>query len=804
MKLLERLRSQPAWQSADPSERIEAVRGLEDDAVDLLIEIAREDPAPEVRLAAVEQMPNLRTLVRFLQDPGDDAAARAEAVEGVRETLVEAPDDIDMAGAFDVLTDGQDLARIARAAKSEVVARAALERVNDEATLGALARGVERTDLAVDAVARIDGRDELLAVAVKSEFKGPALAACERLAADALDEATLDVIVRTAHSKASVRWARAQLAARAEPDEPEAPAEPEPDPDVGVSACEQLESLADSTTDLEQGRRDLDAILEAWSNLDGPVAPDVSARFAEARTAAEDRLLALDQTAVEAQRAAEQQAAAAAAEAAAEAEAEEARRQAAAAAAEKREREAEQARLEAAEAKAARKKEARDNLTQLETLLDRVATVMSGDKGVSLGEAERLLRDARQALKEMPPLPSRHDREAITRKLRARVTKLTVTVRELREFADWQQWANLGVQETLCREMEALASDDGRPKSDDGPPKTDDESPKSDDGSPKDDAALAGAFTDIMKRWRQAADVPKARGQALWERFKAAHDKVYPRCESYFAARKEEQAKNLKRRRELVEEAERLAESTDWLKTIERIAELQQEWKALGSTPYKAQRKLWDRFRAATGTFFERRKANLTERKQVWADNYARKEALCERVEALADADDLAAAINEAKQAQAEWKSVGPVKRSRSDAIWQRFRAACDVLFDRQKERRKEAGPPAPDAVDVEEQLARLNELCERAEKLLPEGSPAPESSAQESPAERLARQWRERMASNTMGQGGDSTARRRAARDEVKRLVAARRQLGSVRSRDASALDRRFQRACNQIFRAS
>ena len=97
-----------------------------------------------------------------------------------------------------------------------------------------------------------------------------------------------------------------------------------------------------------------------------------------------------------------------------------------------------------------------------------------------------------------------------------------------------------------------------------------------------------------------------------------------------------------------------------------------------------------------------------------------------------------------------------------------------------------------------------MNELCERAEKLLPEGQTAPEDSSRESPAERLARQWRERMASNTIGQRGDAAARQRAARDEVKRLVAARRQLGSVRGKGASALDRRFQRACNQVFRAS
>ena len=746
--------------------RVSAVRGLDDDAGSLLIEIAREDSAPEVRLAAVEQMPNLRTLVAFLRDPGDDAAARAEAMEGVRATLIEAADDIDMTDAFEVLTDERDLAAVARSAKSEVVARAALERVTDEATLGSIARRATRTDMAVAAVARIASGEELLAVATKAELKGPAVAACERLAAGTVDAATLDLIARNARSKASVRWARVELEERAEPDEPESAPAPEPDPTVGVAACERLESLAVSMTDLGQGRWDLDDILETWSNLDGPMAAEVGERFAQARTAVEDRLLALDHMAVEARRAAEQQAA----EAAAEAAAEKARRQAAAA------EEAERRRT-AADVKAARKQEARDNLTQLEGLLDRVATVMAAEKTVSLGEAERLLRWARQALKEMPPLPSRHDREAITRKLRDRVSKLTITVLELREFADWQQWANLGVQESLCREMEVLGSEDG---------------------AQKDDAALASAFTDIMKRWRLAADVPKERGQPLWERFKAAHDRVYPRCEAYFTAQKEAQAKNLKRRRELVEEAEQLAESTDWLKTVERMAELQQEWKALGSTPYKAQRKLWDRLRAASGTFFARRKADLADRKQVWAENYAKKMALCERIEGLADAEDLTAAIDEAKRAQTEWRAIGPIRRSKSEAVWKRFRAACDVLFDRLKEGKR----PAPPAIDPSQQLTRLKELCEQAEKLLPAGMATSNDTAVASPAELLARKWRERMAANTMGQRADDIARQRAAHDEVKRLVAARRRLGSVGGGDAVALDRRFQRACDQVFR--
>ena len=96
MKLLERLRAQPAWQSDDPAVRVAAVRDLPADDRGLLLEIARGDPDPGVRRAAVERMPDLATLVAFLQDPGGagdaEGDARAEAVAAVRDTLVEATD----------------------------------------------------------------------------------------------------------------------------------------------------------------------------------------------------------------------------------------------------------------------------------------------------------------------------------------------------------------------------------------------------------------------------------------------------------------------------------------------------------------------------------------------------------------------------------------------------------------------------------------------------------------------------------------------------------------------------------------
>ena len=192
----------------------------------------------------------------------------------------------------------------------------------------------------------------------------------------------------------------------------------------------------------------------------------------------------------------------------------------------------------------------RDRLARLERLAATVEAEAASDK-LQLADAERHLRRTRQALEEAGPVLAGAERAALGRRLRNAQTALLGRVRELRDFADWQRWANLGVQEELCREMEALgATVETSPDGGESPAEVD-------------EAALASKFRDLIDRWRQAADVPKDRGDDLWRRFKAAHDVVYPRCEAYFESQRTARARNLDALAALAEEAERLSESTD-------------------------------------------------------------------------------------------------------------------------------------------------------------------------------------------------------------------------------------------------
>jgi hypothetical protein len=288
-------------------------------------------------------------------------------------------------------------------------------------------------------------------------------------------------------------------------------------------------------------------------------------------------------------------------------------------------------------------------------------------------------------MEERLPLPSKKDRQEIQARLEAVRGVLGPRVQELRDADEWQRWANLQVQEELAKKMEALAEE-------------------------PDLELAARKMRELQGRWKQVALAPRTQGEALWRRFKTAQDAVFTRTSAHLASQNEERAQNLVKKQALCEQAEALASSTDWVKTATALQALQAEWKAIGPVSRGSEKAVWERFRAACDQFFSRRHEDLKKRKDEWSENLARKEALCARAEALSSSTDWEAGAAECKKLQAEWKQIGPVRRSKSDAVWVRFRAACDAFFDRYKHR---------DQVDLQSKVAERAEIVRDLEGLV-------------------------------------------------------------------------------------
>jgi hypothetical protein len=665
MTLLDRFRTQGRDKHPDPAVRLAYVEEIPLEEREAIAAIAREDEDVRVRRAAIAKLMDPAALGAIAGGDRDETL-RAQAAAMLRDIAVEAFEGVteaDSLEAVDALVDGRALAQIAKTAGREIVALRALSRIADTRMLGSIARHATFEATRRGAFERIGGDPtELLAVALNSEHKDTAVAAVDLIA----DRGELEQVAARARSKSAMKRARGALR---EAEEREAR-------DTALQTAAQAADATAEALPLPPEDLVVEPAGPAAQEADPRRAEEEAARAAAAELAARDaqaRADALARHRSELVHARLTELASAAAVAAAEPDLAAARTRFGAtrrewadltagsvvdaslaarfAAAESR------IAAREAEVRAADAKVRRDALARVQQLVAR-CDALAAKPDVSLQAGERALRDVRRTLAALPPLPSRQDAEEMTRRLKTTLASLTPKVEELREAEEWRRFANVAVQERLCAHMEALRT-------------------------LEDAEAIARQVRELQQQWRQAADVPRAQADQLWRRFKAAHDEVWARAEAHFAAEGEVRAQNLARKVALCERAESLAESTAWLQTAEQIKQMQAEWKTIGPVPRGREKAVWDRFRAACDRFFTRRHEDLVARKAMWAGNLAKKEALAARAEALIESTDWEQTATELRRMQAEWKTIGPVKKNRSEAIWLRFRQAGDRFFER-------------------------------------------------------------------------------------------------------------------------
>lgn len=180
-----------------------------------------------------------------------------------------------------------------------------------------------------------------------------------------------------------------------------------------------------------------------------------------------------------------------------------------------------------------------------------------------------------------------------------------------------------------------------------------------------DEAAVVGDIADLRQRLTTlVADA------------ECTHEKVE-------AAAKEATASAIERKKQLIAEAEDLAQNaTHWKNARARLNAIVEEWRTLRRSSKKEDDALWHQFSAARDAFNTRSKEHFAALDQRRAVARSKKEKLIERAESLQNSTDWAATSAAYADLMREWKAAGPAPRSVDDALWERFRAARDVFFD--------------------------------------------------------------------------------------------------------------------------
>lgn len=193
--------------------------------------------------------------------------------------------------------------------------------------------------------------------------------------------------------------------------------------------------------------------------------------------------------------------------------------------------------------------------------------------------------------------------------------------------------------------------------------------------------AITQKIKDLQAEWKTIGFAPQKMNTAIFERFRQGCDAFFEKKNAFFKNLKEELGANLAKKKELVEKAESLMDSTEWRSTGDILINLQKQWKEIGTVPRKYSEELWKRFTAACDHFFEARQVATADVRNEEKANKEQKLGIIAQLKELAETEG-ENVIAQVRELQQKWNEVGHVPFRDKETLYKEYRALCDKIYD--------------------------------------------------------------------------------------------------------------------------
>ena len=264
-----------------------------------------------------------------------------------------------------------------------------------------------------------------------------------------------------------------------------------------------------------------------------------------------------------------------------------------------------------------------------------------------------------QEWKETGPV-ARELREEIWNRFKTATTAIYKRHQDFFEARKAKEEENLNQKTALCEQIEAISTDDLKTSSDWD--------------------EMTKKIIEMQATWKTIGFAPQKMNTAIFERFRKGCDAFFEKKAQFFQALKESLNENLAKKKELVEKAESLKDSTEWRSTGDILIRLQKQWKEIGNVPHKYSEELWKRFVGACDQFFEARQQATAGVRDEQNANKEEKQNIIERLKELAtkEGEEI---IQEVKELQKKWNEVGHVPFRDKDRLYKEYREVCDKIY---------------------------------------------------------------------------------------------------------------------------
>lgn len=311
-------------------------------------------------------------------------------------------------------------------------------------------------------------------------------------------------------------------------------------------------------------------------------------------------------------------------------------------------------------------KQKEDNLAAKNELLNKLREHVDGEE-TTLSMAS--IKAIQEEWKSIGPVPSSHNRSlwASYNALMDRFYDNRSIYFELKEL---DRKKNLESKIELCEKAEALKE-------------------------VKDLKDAIKSLNELHEEFKHIGPVPRDEQEDLWQRFKAASDAVYDRRKEYYEGQKEVFQKNQVEKEALIKQLEAFTDFKaerikDWNTKTKEILEFQKSWEKIGPVPKESGKEINKSFWSSFKQFFHNKNLFFKELDEIRATNQAKAEELISKAEELMNNTDWQNTANQLVKLQQDWKKLGPTPEKSRDALYRKFKTACDTFFDNRRNANKQ------------------------------------------------------------------------------------------------------------------
>lgn len=224
-------------------------------------------------------------------------------------------------------------------------------------------------------------------------------------------------------------------------------------------------------------------------------------------------------------------------------------------------------------------------------------------------------------------------------------------------------------------------------------------------------------FQQLQADFRNIKDVPASAETEIWKSFQTVGEQFYDHLKMNKELRDLDFKKNLESKRNLIEQAKELDKEPDPIKAFRQLQTLHDEWRNIGPVAKDIRESIWEEFREASAAVNKRHQEYYEQRKASEQINEAGKLKLCEEIESINPMECTTYTMwnqqtDKIKELQQQWKTYGYASRKANAALYARFRKACDNFFEAKTKFFHDTRE------SLSQNLARKTALCERVEAL--------------------------------------------------------------------------------------